>query len=169
MNKNLPELIKDIRLVIFDFDGVFTDNKVIIDEQGKESVVCSRSDGLGLSRLKQIGIESLILSAEINKVVRSRARKLKIKCINACQNKFKVLFKEIKKRKLVLEQVAYVGNDINDLECLKAVGLPIAVRDAHSDIIRYAKFRTKLRGGQGAVREICDVIYAVKNGDKRNA
>lgn len=154
-----------IKFIVFDFDGVFTDNSVIVDQNGREAVVCNRSDGIGLSRLKEIGVESMILSAEKNEVINRRAEKLDIYCVNKSKNKFIQLKKEINKRKISPEKVAYVGNDINDIECLKLVGLPIVVANAHKDVIKFGKYKTKLGGGQGAVREICDLIHSAKKSD----
>lgn len=169
LNKNVVNLFKKIKFIVFDFDGVFTDNKVIVNEKGLESVICDRSDGLGLSKLKAIGVEGLILSTEVNDVVGLRAKKLKIRCIYGCKDKLNVLRKELKKRGISLGETAYVANDINDLECLKAVGFPIIVKNSHKDINQYGKYKTKLKGGEGAVREICDLICAARKGDKRNA
>jgi len=154
--------LKKIKFIVFDFDGVFTDNKVIVNEKGEEAVVCTRADGLGLEKLKSLGVETLILSTEKNRVVAQRAKKLKIKCITGCKNKMERLLAEIRKRKIPLSQVAYVGNDINDADCLKIVGLPIVVADAHKDVLPLAALITKLSGGNGAVREVCDLIYRVK-------
>ena len=151
-----------IKLVIFDFDGVFTDNSVIVNENGIEAVVCNRSDGYGIWLLNKAGIESIVLSMERNKVVLKRCEKLGIKCINGCMDKLKQLHKEIKKRNISLDEIAYVGNDINDIECLKIVGYPIVVADAHKDVLPLGKYKTKLCGGKGAVREICDMIYSAK-------
>lgn len=165
----LYRLIRSMRFLVFDFDGVFTDNSVIVDENGRESVLCCRSDGIGLSRLKKLGMDILILSSEPNPVVKYRAKKLKVNYVNNCKDKLKRLTKEARERGFSLKQVAYIGNDINDLDCLRAVSLPIAVAGAHKDILRFAKYKTSLRGGYGAVREICDLIYKVKKGDKADA
>ncbi|MEA3493457.1 MAG: HAD hydrolase family protein [Candidatus Margulisiibacteriota bacterium] len=151
-----------IKFVVFDFDGVFTNNLVMVSEKGEESVVCNRSDGIGLSKLKNIGIDLMILSTEVNGVVKKRAEKLKIYCVNACEDKLNKLEEEVQKKFLTMEEVAFMGNDINDLECLKSVGLPIVVADAHKDVLGYAKYTTKNKGGCGAVREVCDMIAAVK-------
>jgi len=151
-----------ITFIIFDFDGVFTDNRVIVGEDGRESVICNRSDGIGLSKLREIGVDTLILSTEVNHVVKKRAEKLKIACINGCENKLEQLKIEIKKRNVSLDQVAFVGNDINDAECLRLVGLPIIVADSHKEILNLGKYKTELRGGHGAVREVCDLIYNAK-------
>lgn len=150
---------KNLKLVIFDFDGVFTDNKVIISQNGVESVSCNRSDGLGLSRLKKIDIKSFIISTESNTVVSVRAKKLKIPVIQNVQNKDEAVSKLCKELDISLENTMFVGNDINDIPALKIVGFPVAVFDAYEEILPYVNFKTNKNGGEGAVREICDLIY----------
>ena len=150
--------LRTIRLVVFDFDGVFTDNAVYISEDGKESVRCSRSDGLGLRKLERLGIEVMILSTEENPVVTERSRKLKVACIQGCQNKGPALERISREKGLTLDQIAFVGNDINDLGCLQIVGLPIVVADAYAEVVDAAAWQTERRGGHGAVREVCDVF-----------
>lgn len=162
LKKNIMRLAKNIRFVVFDFDGVFTDNRVFINEKGEESVSCDRSDGLGLARLKKIGLELLVLSMETNPVVRHRADKLKIRCIYGCKDKLRILSREAKKKDVNFKQIAYIGNDINDAECLKAVGFPVVVADAHKDVAECAIYKTRLTGGRGAVREFCDLIFKAK-------
>jgi len=152
-----------LRLVVFDFDGVFTDNTVLVSEDGRESVRCFRGDGLGLRKLELLGIETLILSTEVNPVVAVRAQKLRIPCIHGVENKLERLSSEITHRQLTFEQVAYVGNDINDSTCLERVGLPIVVADAHPDVIPLAYYQTRRLGGRGAVREVCDVLSQIIN------
>ena len=88
---SLEDLIQRVRLIAFDFDGVFTDNMVYVFEDGREAVRCFRSDGIGLQKLKKLGIETVIISTEANPVVSARARKLKIRCIQDCQDKRAVL------------------------------------------------------------------------------
>ena len=155
------ERIASIRLIVFDFDGVFTDNMVYVFEDGREAVRCSRSDGMGLRKLPLLGIEAMIISTEVNPVVLARANKLKLPCIQACEDKLAALETVMQERELSLEQVAFVGNDINDLCCLEKVGLPIVVRDAHADVVSFALYQTQAIGGHGAVREICDVFERV--------
>ena len=159
--KSIEEIIRRIRLVAFDFDGVFTDNMVYVFEDGSEAVKCSRSDGIGLQKLKQAGIETVIISTEANPVVSARARKLKIDCVQDCQDKRSVLVGIAEKIGISLNEVAFVGNDINDLACLGCVALPIVVEDAHPDVAAIARYRTKRPGGHGAVREICDLFERV--------
>jgi len=154
----LQEVIRKIRLVAFDFDGVFTDNMVYVLQDGSEAVRCSRSDGIGLQKLKKLGIETVIISTESNPVVSARARKLKIRCLQDCQDKRTALEKVAQESGIALDEVAFVGNDVNDRACLVNVGLPIIVHDAHQDVVSIARYRTKARGGYGAVREICDLF-----------
>lgn len=149
-------LVKKVRLIAFDFDGVFTDNSVYVFEDGREAVRCTRADGIGLAKLRGLGVEAVIISTEINPVVQVRADKLGVYCIQGCEDKRSALLALLEERGLSLEQAAFVGNDVNDLACLEMVSLPIVVRDAHPDIIPIARFRTRARGGYGAVREICD-------------
>lgn len=154
-------LIKQIRLLVFDFDGVFTDNSVYVSENGTESVRCSRGDGLGLSRLRAMErMELLVLSTEQNPVVTARCRKLKLLCIQGVADKAVRLGELAAERNLPLGNVAYVGNDINDAGCLKLAGLPIVVSDAHPEVRGMGRLRTTLPGGHGAVREICDTFCA---------
>ena len=150
--------IRKIRLVAFDFDGVFTDNMVYVFEDGSEAVRCSRGDGIGLQKLKRLGIEAVIISTESNPVVSARARKLKIRCVQNCSDKRKALEEIVQETGISLDEVAFVGNDINDLECLTKVGLPIVVNDAHQDVISIARYQTHNPGGYGAVREVCDLF-----------
>jgi len=155
---NFDEMIRRIRLVAFDFDGVFTDNMVYVFEDGREAVRCFRSDGIGLHKLKKFGIETIIISTEANPVVSARARKLKIRCIQDCQDKRAVLEDIAREKNITLSEVAFVGNDINDLPCLECVALPIVVQDAHQDVVSTARYQTKNPGGHGAVREVCDLF-----------
>jgi len=155
---NFDEMIRRIRLVAFDFDGVFTDNMVYVFEDGREAVRCFRGDGIGLHKLKKFGIETIIISTEANPVVSARARKLKIRCIQDCQDKRAVLEDIAREKNITLSEVAFVGNDINDLPCLECVALPIVVQDAHQDVVSTARYQTKNPGGHGAVREVCDLF-----------
>lgn len=154
----LDALVRDIRLIVFDFDGVFTDNTVLVSEDGKESVTCWRGDGLGLRELRRLGIDAYVLSMETNPVVSKRCQKLHVPLRQGCTDKGAAIAQLAAERKLELRQMAYVGNDINDLECLRMVGLPIVVSDAHPSVVQAGKWRTTLPGGRGAVREVCDMF-----------
>ena len=173
-----PSALKQIRLLVLDFDGVMTDNRVLVAEDGHEAVLCSREDGLGLEMLRKAGcVEVAVISKEKNPVVAARCRKLGIECIQGCDDKLAALKKRAESGNLKPEkdatddtsglrshpsalasQIAYVGNDINDLACLRWVGLPIAVADAAPEVLAAAKQVTSKPGGHGAVREICDLL-----------
>jgi YrbI family 3-deoxy-D-manno-octulosonate 8-phosphate phosphatase len=153
--------IRAIRLVVFDFDGVFTDNTVYVFEDGAEAVRCFRSDGIGLRKLERLGIAAVIISTETNPVVSARSRKLGIRCVQGCEDKRTALENIVQEMGLSLTQVAFIGNDINDRSCLACVGLPIVVQDAHPEVISLARYQTRTRGGHGAVREVCDLFERV--------
>ena len=157
----LQEIICKIRIIAFDFDGVFTDNMVYVLQDGSEAVRCNRSDGIGLQKLKKLGIETVIISTEANPVVSARARKLKIRCFQNCEDKRKTLKSLALEMGISLEEIAFVGNDTNDRPCLTCVGLPVVVEDAHPDVKSLARYRTRASGGHGAVREVCDLFEQV--------
>jgi 3-deoxy-D-manno-octulosonate 8-phosphate phosphatase (KDO 8-P phosphatase) len=148
-----------LRLIVFDFDGVFTDNKVIISQEGIESVVCYRSDGMGITKLRELGMDMMILSTEKVPIAQVRAKKLKLDCIHDCENKFEKLMEIIGVKEISLKNVAFVGNDINDLECLKVVGFPVCVNDAYPEVKEVCELILDRKGGEGAVREFCDLVF----------
>ena len=150
---------KKIKAVVFDFDGVFTNNQVIVSEDGKESVQCNRADGIGLEVLRRLDIPMTIISTEKNPVVAMRAKKLKLTVVHGVENKLKELIKFSASNKIDLNNIAYVGNDINDIDCMKKIGFPIAVADAFDDIKTSAKYILNKNGGDGAVRELCELIF----------
>jgi len=164
----LEERIHEVRLIAFDFDGVFTDNMVYVFEDGREAVRCFRGDGLGLKKLDRMGIEAMVISTETNPVVSARSHKLGIRCVQGCADKLAALKSIAQELGLALTQVAFVGNDINDLPCLTSVGVPIVVQDAHQEVIPYGRYRTRARGGQGAVREVCDLFERVLTSNQRS-
>ncbi|MEW6088419.1 MAG: HAD hydrolase family protein [bacterium] len=159
---DIEKIAAGIKLIVFDFDGVFTDNRVLVMQDGSEGVLCSRSDGLGLNMLRDIGLKMLVISKEVNPVVSVRCKKLGIPCIQGIDHKAIVLRREVKKIGIDLEKTAYVGNDINDLECLQIVGLPVCVADAYPEVKKISLHITKARGGKGAVREFCDFVIKIK-------
>ncbi len=155
-------LLARVRLVVFDFDGVFTDNRVLVDQDGREAAFCSRGDGLGTVALQRLGFQMLILSTEPNPIVAHRAAKLQIPCLHNVADKWAALQSLLRERRLDAADVAYVGNDVNDAACLRNVGLPICTADAHPSVKPLAKIVTRRRGGDGAVRQICDAIIGVR-------
>ena len=160
----LKEKFKEINFIVFDFDGVFTDNNVYTDQNGNESVISSKFDGFGLKRLKDLGVGLFILSTEKNTVVEKRAKKLELDFLQGLSSNEKAteLHKLVQNNNLHYDSVAYMGNDINDIQCLINCGLPIAVNDCHPEVIKYADYITDTNGGHGAVREVCDIIEALK-------
>ena len=153
---------KDINLIVYDFDGVMTDNRAIIFQDGTEAVIVNRADGLGVDRFRSLGISQLILSTETNPVVKARAAKLHLEFIVSCKDKKNALQKYCRKMKYNLSKVAYIGNDINDLEAMKIVGYPIAPADAHVEVKKIAKIITKTIGGDGVIRELLDIFLEDK-------
>lgn len=150
-------LFEKIKLIACDFDGVLTDNRVIIDENGKESVICSRSDGFGIEQLKKNSIEVIVISKEKNKVVAARCKKLGIQYFHSIERKIEILKEEIKKRGLNSNEVCFIGNDLNDIECMRYV-VGIAVNDAVKDVKEIASYIIPQKGGYGVIREVADLI-----------
>ncbi len=159
--------LADLALLVLDFDGVLTDNRVYVTERGEESVAAHRGDGMGISLAKQMGLEVLILSKERNPVVQARADKMKIEAYRGVDAKAEKLAELIDQRGLAAGQVAYVGNDINDLPCFPLVGLSVAVADSHPEVIRAADLILTKKGGRGAVREFIDLVLRSKGVESR--
>jgi 3-deoxy-D-manno-octulosonate 8-phosphate phosphatase (KDO 8-P phosphatase) len=157
------DLLASIRLIVFDFDGVFTDNTVYVTQEGVESVRCWRSDGLGLSRLRSVGVQAFIISTEANSVVSARAQKLKLPCTQGVEDKAASILAVCKELDIAPKETMFVGNDINDIPAFRLVGVPVAVADAYLEIYPYVLYRTQRPGGLGAVREVCDLVYNARN------
>ena len=155
-----PAALELVRLLVFDFDGVFTDNRVLVTEQGIEGVWCNRSDGLGIGMLRNTGLKMFVLSTESNPVVAARCRKVKLDYIQGCDNKLEALQRYAQAERIDAAEIAYVGNDWNDLACMQWVGLPIAVNDAVDEIKAVSRMITEKRGGYGAVHEIAGWFLA---------
>ena len=153
-------MFSNIKILFLDFDGVLTDNFVYVSEEGVENVRCYRSDGIGISNLVKSGICVVIVSTESNNVVLKRAEKLKIPAFNAIKDKARIVIEYSKKLKVELKDVAFLGNDINDIDALKIVGHPFGVSDCFPELNDFIIYKTKRRGGEGAVRELCDIILS---------
>ena len=161
MNELRP-LLERLRLAVFDFDGVFTDNRVWVNEHGDETLAFSRSDGLGLRRLEEVGVRPLIVSMEESPIVTARAGKLKVDCVQGVEDKLAVLRERTGELGVALEDTAFVGNDINDAECLRAVGVPVVPADAWPEVMPLARWVLTRAGGTGCVREFCDGVWEAK-------
>lgn len=151
-----------VRLLVLDFDGVLTDNRVRVAEDGRESVVCHRGDGWGIRRLREEGVEVVVLSTETNPVVGARCRKLKVACVQGVEDKGAALRTLARDRGLEAAQVAYVGNDGNDADGLAWAGVSIVVADAEEEVLPLARFVTRRVGGAGAVREVAGWILSAR-------
>jgi YrbI family 3-deoxy-D-manno-octulosonate 8-phosphate phosphatase len=152
------DAVDPIRLVICDFDGVLTDDRVLVLEDGTEGVVCSRADGLACSLLRAAGIETVIVSTERNPVVSARARKLAVDVVQDCADKGAAVRELLATRGLTREHAAYIGNDVNDLDAFAEVRLRIAPGDAHPSVRRRADVVTETPGGHGVLREVADLL-----------
>lgn len=150
----------DVDAVVTDFDGVHTDDSVRVGQDGSEAVTVSRSDGMGVARLQAAGIPVLILSTEANPVVSVRARKLQVDVVQNAGDKTAALRAWAEERGVRLSRIAYLGNDVNDLGCLELVGWPIAVPDAHPDVLAAARVVLDHPGGAGAVRDLAERVLA---------
>jgi YrbI family 3-deoxy-D-manno-octulosonate 8-phosphate phosphatase len=153
----MPEKID---LVISDFDGVITDNRVWVNEDGIEFVAAYRSDSIGVQMLRAIGIEVMILSSEPNRVVEARARKMGVHVIHGVgiYEKGRVMLEILEQKNVRAENVIYIGNDVNDLPCFEVAGWSVAVADAYPEVMRVADHVLSKPGGHGALREVCDLI-----------
>ena len=156
---DLRPLLERVRFAVFDFDGVFTDNRVWVNERGDEALAFSRSDGLGLRRLEEVGVRSLIVSLEQSPIVGARARKLQVDCVQGVGDKLSVLRERTGELGVALQDTAYVGNDINDAECLRVVGVPVVPADAWPEVKPLARWVLSRAGGTGCVREFCDAVW----------
>ena len=153
-------LPKRVKLLVMDFDGVLTDNRIWVDEVGKEQVAANRSDGLGIWMLTKAGVDAVVISMEENPVVAARCKKLGIPYKKGIENKGPALKELLAERSVSPEETVFLGNDTNDLPCFPLVACGIAVADAHPEVLGKADLVLSKRGGQGAVRELCDLILA---------
>ncbi|WP_270366273.1 acylneuraminate cytidylyltransferase [Microbacterium algeriense] len=149
-----------VRAVVTDFDGVHTDDTAIVDADGGERVRVSREDGMGVSLLRRAGIPMLILSTEVNPVVRARADKLRVPVLHGIDDKESALRSWAEQNAVALADIAYLGNDVNDLPAMRIVGWPVAVADAHPLVREEARVVLTRRGGDGAVRELVERVLS---------
>ena len=158
---------KNIHTLIFDFDGVFTDNKVTLNEDGNESVTCSRGDGYafnilrGFQKINNLKIKIFILSTEPNPVVKMRAKKLKIPCYNGESNKLNFVRNYLKLASKKLNGVIFLGNDLNDMALMREVGFAVAPSDAHPLIKKIADLVMPQNGGDGFIRSFIELWLGI--------
>ena len=158
------EKAKDIKLVILDVDGVMTDGRIVIDDNGVETRNFDIKDGMGVVVMMMSGVEVAIITSKKSVAVRHRAEELKIKRFHEGIKKKTEPYEEMLKEMGITDaQVAYVGDDLVDLSMMKRVGLPIAVGDAVEDVKKHAAYVTKARGGYGAGREVAEMILKAQD------
>jgi N-acylneuraminate cytidylyltransferase len=160
IRQNTELFPEKIEAIAFDFDGVFTDNRVLVLEDGTEGVLCDRSDGLGLAMLRKWNLPIKVFSTEKNPVVMRRCSKLQISCVYDVKDKLNELKKWLSEVDAAPENVIFIGNDVNDLPCMAYVGCPVAVSDAYQDVKNVSRFVLRSPGGHGALREFIDLLRA---------
>jgi YrbI family 3-deoxy-D-manno-octulosonate 8-phosphate phosphatase len=149
-----------VEALVLDFDGVLTDNRVLVTDDGHEAVLCNRGDGMGLGLLQAKGIKLLFLSKERNPVVSRRAEKLRIECLQAIDDKPTALRRWAADNHVDLANAVFIGNDINDVGCMQIVGCAACPADSHPTALAAAQLVLTKNGGEGAVRELCDLLLA---------
>lgn len=154
--------VLDVDALVTDFDGVHTDDSVLVGQDGTEFVTVNRGDGMGVALLRDAGVPVLILSTETNPVVGARAAKLGVDVRQGLADKAAALRDWADARGIPLDRVAYLGNDVNDLACLDLVGWPLAVPEAHPRVLAAARLVLGSAGGRGAVREAAERILAAR-------
>ncbi len=159
ISNDISERAKSIRLALFDVDGVLTDGNIYIDSNGAELKVFNTHDGHGIRMLQHNGIEVGVITGRRSKALEYRMQDLKIKHVyQGCKDKFIVFQELLSKLNLDEQQTAFVGDDIVDLQIMSRCGLAIAVANAHTFVKQHAHWETSARGGQGAVREVCELL-----------
>lgn len=158
----LKRKLTNIKLIVFDFDGVMTDNRALLSETGEEFVFVSRADGVGIHMLEDMGFEVIFLSSETKPLVARRAEKLRIPVIHGVNKKVVALADYMKESRMTYEEILYVGNEINDFDCLAAVGVAVVPRDANPCVKKVAALKLKTRGGYGVSRELADIFSRIR-------
>lgn len=153
---------EQIQCIIYDFDGVMTDNRVLVDQNGTESVFVNRSDGYAIARIKEMGIRQVIVSTETNPVVERRAEKLHLEVIHGVHDKGVIIREYCAKHHIPLERVLFMGNDLNDLPAYETVGMRAAPADAEREILALADWVSTRNGGYGAIRDLYRMLTEEK-------
>ncbi|MFQ6021653.1 MAG: KdsC family phosphatase [Acidiferrobacterales bacterium] len=153
------ELAAKVRVVVFDVDGVLTDGKLLMDDDGKEYKAFHSRDGHGIKMLQRTGVEIGIITGRTSRLVERRVTELGIKHVfQGCEDKLPVFQGLLAKLRIEPAQAAFLGDDVTDLPIMLKAGLAVAVSDGHTLVKHYAHWVTPSSGGQGAVRELCEVI-----------
>jgi len=152
-------ILDEIDAFVFDFDGVLTNNLVQIDENGKESISCSRADGLAFDVLRKLNKPAYILSTEKNLVVKARAKKLNIPAIQGVVDKVETIKKLAADNNYSLKNILYVGNDLNDYLVIQLCGYSVCPADSHPKIKGVSSIILSTNGGDGIVRELLEEVF----------
>jgi YrbI family 3-deoxy-D-manno-octulosonate 8-phosphate phosphatase len=161
----MQPLARQVELIVFDFDGVLTDNRVLVLEDGREAVSCNRADGLAFDMLRKAELPAIIMTTERNQVAAVRARKLGVPIMLAVPDKGVAIDAVCRERGMDPARVMFVANDINDLSAMNRVGHPVAVADADSAVKAAATIVLKTRGGDGVAREVVNLILSGEKAD----
>ena len=161
MNKPKNISLSAVDAIVFDFDGVLTNNQVLIDQDGKEIVCCSRADGLAFDMLRKTSVKLFILSTETNSVVTQRGKKLRVPVFQGSKDKRKALEELCKRENLPVQKILYVGNDVNDYSAMQISGFSACPADSHPRILKIATFKLKTKGGHGIVRELVEEVFEI--------
>lgn len=163
MDASLRERFGRIRIVIMDVDGVLTDGAMYYAEHGDELKRFHTRDGVGIRLLHESGIATALVTGEQTTMVARRAAKLRIAEVHqGVQDKWATVASLLARHGLSPSQACFIGDDVGDLEALRGVGLAIAVADAIPAVLETAHYVTQRRGGEGAVREVCDLILSAR-------
>ena len=152
------EKLSRIRVLFYDFDGVMTDNRVLVDQNGTESVFVNRSDGLAVSRLKKAGYTQVVVSTETNPVVERRAEKLGIPVIHGVDDKGEILRRYLAENGIDRAETLFIGNDLNDMPAFEAAGLRVCPADAYGAVKQAADLVLETTGGAGVIRELMEAL-----------
>lgn len=147
-----------LRLLALDFDGVLTDNRVWVDQDGREMIAANRSDSMGLNLLRKAGVDVVVISTETNPVVSARCRKMQVPVVQGVTDKATVLKNYLAEKNIPAGKVVFLGNDVNDLPCFPLVGCAAAPADGEAAVRHEADLVLSRNGGHGAVRELVDLI-----------
>ncbi len=165
MPRDPIQQLKNTSLLVMDFDGVHTDGFVYVSDEGHESVRCSRRDSLGLNMLKRAGVKLFVISKEKNPVVLARCKKLDIECYQGIESgvgKKEILASLIEREKVSIENVVFIGDDVNDIDAILHAGIGVTVADGHEEVKNVADIVLTRNGGDHALRELCDLILDAK-------
>jgi len=160
----LKDRLKKVKLLIMDVDGVLTDGKIIFDDKGGELKFFDVQDGLAVVILKRVGIKTAIITAKGSKVVERRSADMQVdKLYQDAESKTAALQSLLQELNLKPEDACFIADELIDLPALKQVGLAVAVRNAAPEVKKYAQYITKRKGGNGAVREVIEMILKSQN------